>query len=101
MTDLVIGILGTMCVCSLGIILSKICSIQSDIQDVSPEYFLISKEHYNTFLENSTKKRKIIDKSPLPEYSHQDSFLYEIAPPYVGPTSPPSNTASLLYVPLN
>lgn len=101
MTDLVIGILGTACVCSLGIILSKLCSVQSDIQDVSPEYLLISKEHYNTLLQKSTKKRKIIDKSPLPEYSQQNSFLYEITPPYVGPTAPPSNAASLPYVPLN
>jgi hypothetical protein len=67
MSDVVIGILATACGCSFFIILEKLCSIRSDIKDVSSDYLLIRKSHYDLLCKKST-----IDKQPPPFYSEED-----------------------------
>jgi hypothetical protein len=65
MSDIAAGILGTACVCSLFIIFEKLCSLRSEVKDISPEFLLIRKDHYDFLCKNSP-----IEKQPiLPNYS--------------------------------
>jgi len=72
MTDFVTGVLGTACVCSMGILLSKLCSLNSNVRDISPGYLLISKDHYDMLRQRAAatvEKKCIIEQPPLPNYS--------------------------------
>ena len=80
MTDIVSGILGTACIFSMSFILCKACNIRSDIKDVSSEYILIKKDHYNSLKEEIKMKQNegIINESPLPLYSEHAPLLSTI-----------------------
>ena len=70
MADFISGILGTACLCSIGIILSKLCSLRENmmVKDISPQYLLISKEHYDELIQKL--EDYIINEQPrLPLYS--------------------------------
>jgi len=69
MSELITGILGTACICSLGIIISKLCAMRDNVKDISPEYLLVRKEHYEN-LQRAAKKNIIIVEQPTPpDYS--------------------------------
>lgn len=76
MADFVSGVLGTACLCSIGIILSKLCKIRNNMkEDVSPQYLMVSKEHYEELIKKLDEK-VIRDQPVLPLYT-EVSPLYE------------------------
>ena len=87
MTELVTGILGKTFLCSVGYILVKLCSLRDEVQDVSPEYLLITKEHYE-IMKNNPNVKKIVFEQPqfcnplLPEQPQLPSYS-ERAPPLI------------------
>ena len=87
MTELITGILGTTCLCGIGYLLVKICSLRDELQIVSPEYVLLSKEQYDCLKNNPDIKivyeqpqmheqRQMHEQPQLPSYS-------ESAPPLI------------------
>ena len=46
MAEFVTGVLGTAFMCSVGMVLYKLCETRAEVKDVSSEYLLIFKEHY-------------------------------------------------------
>ena len=71
MSDLVAGILGTACACSMGFILMKLCSLRAEVRDVSPDYLLITKTHYDDLCKAAAAndKKCILEQPLLPEYT--------------------------------
>jgi hypothetical protein len=71
MTDLITGILGSLCICSIGVILGKLCSIHKETRNLAPQphYVLISKEHYETL---KTEQKYTTEQPQLPDYSEHD-----------------------------
>jgi len=77
MSELTIGILSTLCICSIGMILGKLCTVRND-KNVSsgyvsshyvshdPKYILITKEHYETL---KTEQKYVAEHPQLPEYT--------------------------------
>jgi hypothetical protein len=92
MTELITGILGTTCLCGIGYMLVKICSLRDELQIVSPEYVLLSKEQYDCLKNNPDIK--IVYEQPqmheqpqitdrlLPEQPQLPSYS-ESAPPLI------------------
>jgi len=80
MSEIITGILGTTCVFSMSFILCKLCDMRSDVKDVSSQYILIKKDHYNSLKEKLKTKQKenIINESPLPSYSEHAPLISTI-----------------------
>ena len=57
MTDLISGIMGTVCLCGIGYILVKLCAIHKDYD--SQEYILLTKEQYD-YMKNNPDVKKIV-----------------------------------------
>ena len=85
MAELITGILGTTCLCGIGYLLVKICSLREELQIVSSEYVLLSKEQYDSLKNNRDIKfvyeqpqmpAQVPTQPELPTYS-------ESAPPLV------------------
>jgi hypothetical protein len=70
MAELVIGILSTAGLCSIGFILLKLCTLRDETQDISPDYLLVRKEHYDALIKNSAQVKNYTNEQPkLPSYS--------------------------------
>lgn len=74
MTDLVIGILSTIGICSISMVLAKLCSVRDETQDISPDYLLVRKDHYESLLKNAMQIKNYTNEQPkLPSYSETAS----------------------------
>jgi hypothetical protein len=65
MTELITGILGTTCLCGIGYLLVKICSLREELQIISPEYVLLSKEQYDC-LKNNRDIKFVYEQPQMP-----------------------------------
>jgi hypothetical protein len=82
MAEFIWGAVTTAFACSMGILLSKLCSLRSNAEDVSPQYLLVNKAHYETLKQNTASLEKLIKEQPLlPDYSERESLLTETPPP--------------------
>ena len=76
MGDFISGVFGTACLCGVGILISKLCKNRSNmIEDVSSQYLMVSKEHYEE-LKKKLDEKLIRDQPALPLYSEL-SPLYD------------------------
>lgn len=74
MTDLVIGVLSTAGLCSIGMVLAKLCTLRDETQDISPDYLLVRKDHYEALLKNAVQIKNYTNEQPkLPSYSETAS----------------------------
>ena len=71
MTDLISGIMGTVCLCGIGYILVKLCAIHKDYD--SQEYILLTKEQYD-YMKNNPDVKKIVFEQPQ---IYQQPQIYE------------------------
>ena len=65
MAELITGILGTTCLCGIGYLLVKICSLREELQIVSSEYVLLSKEQYDS-LKNNRDIKFVYEQPQMP-----------------------------------
>ena len=83
MADLVSGFVSTALLCTLGVLIVKICSLHDDFEEAKPEYYMLSKEEYDLMKWNAARKyiteQPQLPLPPLPEYSEKDALLS--APP--------------------
>ena len=70
MTELITGILGTTCLCGIGYLLVKICSLREELQIISPEYVLLSKEQYDS-LKNNRDIKFVYEQPQMHEQMHE------------------------------
>jgi hypothetical protein len=80
MADLVTGLVGSALLCSIGIVLAKLCTLRDAMKeeaDPQPEYILLSKEQYDFVV------KKIIIEQPQmpPSYSEKAEVLAKMPPP--------------------
>jgi hypothetical protein len=69
-----IAVAATAFLCGSGIILARHCRMRADVNDVSPQYLLVRKDHYE-ILEREAKRKIIIEQPQLPDYSEKAPLL--------------------------
>jgi hypothetical protein len=72
MADFVSGCMSTALLCSLGVLLMKICSLRGEFEEAQPEYVLMTAEQYE-FIKNKPDVKIILDQPQMPpKYSKTD-----------------------------
>ena len=67
--SLTIAVLSTAFLCGSGIVLAKICRMRAELDNPSPEYVVIPKDHYE-HLQREAKRQMIIVQPQLPPPPH-------------------------------
>jgi hypothetical protein len=75
MTELVVTALSSVCLCSVGVLLSKLCTIRAEVQ--SSEYVLMRKDHYEFLKTKASDEKYIIFDQPQ---IHEPSPVYDSTP---------------------
>jgi hypothetical protein len=71
-----IGVLTTACLCGMGMLLSKLCTLRVQANTPPSEYILITKEHYETLKANNAARTYTIEQPQvLPEYSEKEELI--------------------------